>query len=494
MCIFFKFREISNLKAVSMCIFFKFRVNQKLILDPISVVNCFIFALMIPFENNLLSEIDPDVNYFDDLVNNSGSETKYISNNDFGNLIKNTDLLSILSYNIRSFHANSDYFTASFLNSQKVPSIIVLTETWFSLDSVINLPGYNSYHTVRDGRGGGVSVFIDKKFTSKKIPSFSYSSCSIEVCTVSIFCKKEEMYIIGIYRPHSDSIENFTISLNNILDELGNKYSVIAGDFNKDILQSNTKIASFSNNMQSYHFLPIISKPTRFHPNDLVLPSLLDHIWINRVKSYDSYIITADFTDHLPVFVLVQNFLSSSADNSVGKKITFRQINDVNKQKFENLIMNFRWDSMKNSDLNLCVEIFLTKLNFFYCSAFPLKTKTISTNRSLNPWITPYITKLIKAKSTYFKLMTLGIITKAENNYFKNQVTSKIKKCKTLYYHEIFKQNSSCIKKTWSLIRSLLSNGNSSHSIKNILFNNLEICNSLDISKIFNEFFYQSCD
>ena len=50
------------------------------------------------------------------------------------------------------------------------------------------------------------------------------------------------------------------------------------------------------------------------------------------------------------------------------------------------------------------------------------------------PWVTRSISKLISAKSYFFKLFKLGLVTEEENNKFRNEVQSIILKSKLSYY------------------------------------------------------------
>ena len=63
-----------------------------------------------------LDNLDPDSNYFDDLfpsLNNSAQQSKYYTISDFNhNFQLNSNSLTILSYNIRSYMQNSDVFLA----------------------------------------------------------------------------------------------------------------------------------------------------------------------------------------------------------------------------------------------------------------------------------------------------------------------------------------------------------------------------------------------
>ena len=172
-------------------------------------------------------------------------------------------------------------------------------------------------------------------------------------------------------------------------------------------------------------------------------------------------------------------------------KVTFRDNSANNRIKFENALRNYDWSLLKHENLNNYVENFLSKLNSFYCKYFPLKTKFISSRKFHNPWYTPDIKKLIEAKSKYFKLLRLGIVSNFENNKFKNKIKSIIAKSKSSYYESLFNRNRSNMRKTWSIIKSITTCNASIDSSQNLLFNNIEYSDEFSVANLFNEYF---CD
>ena len=63
--------------------------------------------------------------------------------------LENSSYATILSYNIRSFGANSDAMLTIFHNQFSYPDLTILSETWFTEDNRDGIPMYNSYHTTR---------------------------------------------------------------------------------------------------------------------------------------------------------------------------------------------------------------------------------------------------------------------------------------------------------------------------------------------------------
>ena len=447
--------------------------------------------------SSFTSDIDPDLQYFsefNDLVE-SGEQSNYHSPEEYNSLCSNNLPLKILSYNIRSFRANADSFFTIF-NDHSLPDILVLTETWFSNEFKSEIPSYQGYHTIRQNshasRSGGVSIFVRSSFSSKLIQNLSFSNDTIEICGIELDYFGERVIIIGIYRPHSDTVVNFTDCLAELINSnvQSNRMCVVIGDFNVNLLNQSSETSYFSNSMNTLFFLPCIWKPTRFSPSNLSEPSLLDQIWLNNSDFYfTSGIISHDLTDHLPIFVNINLKNKSNTTEQDMIRVTFRLKTEENRQIFFDKLNSFDWNSIKHDDVNLYVSKFTEVLNEIYCNSFPLKTKYVSSKKNFNPWINKSLRDLINAKSKYFQLYRMGLVNGLENNRFKNKVKSIIKKAKKLYYVRAFQSSKNNLKFTWKLIRDLISEGKLNKTIKSIFLNNIEYNTDLEIANAFNTYF-----
>ena len=291
--------------------------------------------------NNSLNDVDPDDNYFDFSLSTS-NQCKYISLDAYTGILGNH--VSIFNFNIRSFRKNIDSFMGGF-SDKNYPDILNLTETWFTDSYSEGICGYDCFHTIRsDRRSGGVSLYIKSSFESRLVKELSYVSDSIEVCTVEVSCFGFNFILVGIYRPHCDSIVNFVDHLSIFLSNsaLSNRQCILMGDLNIDLLNDQPPNSLFVNLLYSHHFVPVITKPTHFSQITNVNPTLLDHIWINKLTSYTSGIILSDFTDHLPTYLKIP----LERPTGVKKvKLSFCNVNEVNKVKFRNLLQQFDWNS-----------------------------------------------------------------------------------------------------------------------------------------------------
>ena len=368
----------------------------------------------------------------------------------------------------------------------------MISETWFNPYTIQDVSGYEGFHTLRStptGRGGGISIYSKPEFSPRSVDEISYCNSTIEVNTIEISRSGLNLFVIGIYRPHEDNINNFIDTLLEILNNplLRGKMITIVGDLNINILNTDGGSQDFINALRSLHFLPLIDKPTRFSTIQNHSPSLLDQIWCNRIYTFVPGIISLDVTDHCPIFLFIP---LPGEINSNGKiEICFRRRNDENLRNFSIKIQEFDWNSIYSSDVSVFTRDFISKLDRMYSSHFPLVKKTISLKRANKPWLNSDIYNLVKLKSEFFSLSRSGLVTPLENNVIKNRLNSKIRSVKRNYFNKLFSDCVGNMRKTWININYLISRTTNRKTIKSIIVNNIECFEQLSIAKIFNDYF-----
>ena len=443
----------------------------------------------------ILHPIDPDENFLNEVMGglHTSNESRYYTINHYNSTFTNASIyIDFMSINVRSWNKNGDKFISMLKSLNNLPHIIVLTETWLTVherDTCL-LDGYTEYHTVRHlGRSGGVSVLCTDSFNAKCIQSLTLCNQTIETSVVQIDCNGDSFVVFAIYRPHSDTIENFNHAVDAMLhdDILKGKTLVLLGDINVDLLKySQPHVEAFSNIMHSLSFTPVITKATRFAPpGSDIAPSLLDHIWINKFSSYIGGIILIDNTDHCPAFLKLP--INSNNCNKI--KLCFRTHSPDCIAKFEREIPALLSAINYNDDINATTFKLISDLNSSHAKCFPVKTKYVTQKRLCKPWITTGILNSIKTKSRYFKLYKLGIIDDHINRKYRNTLNSVIRLAKRIYYINTFNSCQSNIKKTWGLIRQLLSKKDRTSNIKSIIINGREIIENSEVAEQFNNYF-----
>ena len=442
--------------------------------------------------DDYLNEYDPDTNYFDSHISMNHVFSSYNSVDDFtsGNqaLFNDLNFISIFNQNIRSFNANLDDFILLF-DEKSVPDCFIFSETWYDGYEPFLIPNFTGFHTARQiRRSGGVSIYVKDSLNSEIINELSYVNESIEICTVKISNENSHIFIIGVYRPHSGTIENFTLSLETVLENriLNGADCLMGGDFNIDISSNGGGSERFLDMMHSHHLLQTISGITRPSINNST-GSLLDHIWINNISNFNSGIVKSGITDHHTTFIFLPFTCKSSKKEKI--KISFRDCSSVNQENFELKIRVFDWNTIKSDNPESYMQNFISTLNILYQESFPLKTKFITQRYFKNPWYNKEVKKLSEARQKYHKLFLLNLVSREQYTTFRNKVTNLIRKYKEKYYVESFKRNYGNTKKTWDTIKELSNGTKNKRSIEKILHNRKYYYEDADIASLFNNFF-----
>ena len=450
---------------------------------------------MYPLDRDL-ENIDPDDNIINDYFESLDSDyqSRYFSVDTFSaEFGSNSQCLSICNYNIRSFSSNSESFLDLLLSLKFQFSIIVLTETRFRPDNMREIEGYIGCHSVRTtGNCGGVSVYYrENLFTCNLITRLCFVNDDIETCVVEIKYKLRTVVIIAVYRPPSGSLLNFSNFISIIINSFSklNDELVVTGDFNIDLISyenSCLQTRNFVFNMFSYNFLPIITKPTRFPVgNQRGTPSLLDHVWYNKLNIYFSGILLFDSTDHEPVFMMLPDFPISNCDLI---KIEFRDHSYNNVQIFLDRCKLLKFD-FRLDNINEDYERFDGELNDLYCRCFPKCVKYVSPKRLSKPWLSQGILKSIRVKSQYYKLYKLGLMSIEYFRNYRNRLTGVIRTAKRYHYENAFNKCKQNIKGTWKIIKDLISVSKSNDYVSSFIDNIDGIDSSNDLAERFNTYF-----
>ena len=348
---------------------------------------------------------------------------------------RNPELLSVMHFNIRCALANKTQLEAVLSTLSTQPDVIALSETWLTEHDkdLFFLDGYQAFHVVRQHSiHGGVSVLIREGLNADIQTDFSFVDLEIEICTVSINILEVTYTVACVYRPRfkTEKIKEFRQKLARILKskQFNKSKTIILGDFNIDLLAHTHHLETnnFLNLMQVYNYLPTITRPTRFPEGQQQgSPALLDHIYINFYPPAISGIIHYNLTDHLPVFM---NMLIPKISTKL-KRVQFRLFNDTNKAQFSRELALIDFDSLisPSNDLNTNFNLFFDKLSDAYNKNFPIKTKTLTTKRIDNKWLTSGLLTSIKNKNHLFKQYRLNLVSEARYKTFRNRLTSLIR-------------------------------------------------------------------
>ena len=210
---------------------------------------------------------DPDVNILNNAFNSDVSQphSEYFTVDQFNSVYSQYSCgFSILNFNIRSYNRNFDNFSCFLGSLNKLPDVFSLSETWLNTDSLLpsNYQNYKVFNTVRfSGRGGGVSVFVDKSYCAYKVQNLSLINNFIETCCVKLTLGNFfQLFIISVYRPPKSNVLSFVHSLIEILNSptLNKAKIVLMGDFNLDLMKHDNLSKQYKLELESLGFLLFI--------------------------------------------------------------------------------------------------------------------------------------------------------------------------------------------------------------------------------------------
>jgi len=426
-------------------------------------------------------------NRFDDPV--GGHVQQYSSIDDFnGNMSLFTGSLVILHINIRSFNKNSDCFCLFSGKLAVKPDVLVFTETWFSCDTVSDLDDYDAHHVYRnDRRGGGVSIYIRRRYTSKAIVDWSYIGEYCEVNSVSIEVGSVHVVIHGIYRPPDRDMRGFTDDLSSMLSDVRRDDHVfIVGDLNVDIANPAAAEIDIISLFHTSSFLPLITVPTYV---TRVSSSCLDHIWYNQLDEVRSGVFQVDISDHYPVFACAR--IICEASDSVTKK--FRDHSELSLTNFRAGVAVLAEEFMAiisdyDHDIDFLLESFSSQIYSVYNRSCPIRTKQLSVRRFMKPWMTDELVDCVHHKHVLFRRYRAGAVSLSRYTTYRNQVTNIIRRRKSKYFADKFYSNMNNPVETWKLVNSMIKKPKKKIPIE-LYSNNLKIVEQTEVANCLNNYF-----
>ena len=363
--------------------------------------------------------------------------------------------LSILHLNIRSLknkmHYDNFIHLLTLLNHPF--DVIVLTETWIDHEvekDLVQIPTYNSEHYIRDGRGGGIAVYIHRNCRYKCKQAVSVEECESLWIELESNNSGGKILLGAIYRPPNSSINTFIDSLNDTLSELirENSKVIIIGDMNIDI--SITSGATYNDTLNALGFKSCIRVATR---TSETTNTIIDHIYTNISDTFvESGCISTDISDHNATYAVLQDIDLKFQSEQANERFSF---NRYDNEVFCERLSQVNWDEVYEShNADDAYNIFCDK--FRECSNEYIITKSsIRSEKIKKPWITNALLKSINKKSKlYSRKCREPFNQKAKDDYnnYRNILEMLLKRAQKMYFDQQFENNANDKKKVWQTI------------------------------------------
>ena len=253
------------------------------------------------------------------------------------------------------------------------------------------------------------------------------------------------------------------------------------GDFNRDLLQVNTK-KTWLEYMESFGLEQIVKSPTRITDHS---ETLIDHIYCNNLSNVlSTKVPILGLSDHFPVFV-TRKLNSSSVLKKSHHSISYRSFKNFNEAEFINDLSSTPWDVIKIfDDTNDIVESWSSLFLDIIDKHLPLKQHRVK--RKQQPkWLNGEIIDAIKTRDRY-----KSINDNEQYKIWRNKVCSLIKQAKKHQYSEILNENANNPASVWKLFKEIgASKCKDSCGIFSLNVDNNSIENPKDIADQFNKYF-----
>ena len=193
-----------------------------------------------------------------------------------------------------------------------------------------DIPGYNIEHTPTESKAGGCLLYISEKILYKLRNDLNvYCAKQLESVFIEVLISNKPSQITGtIYKHPSMNVSTFTNDhLKNMLNVIHheNKSTLLTGDFNVNLINYNKKRGTYNflELLFNHNFTPQITLPTRVTEKST---TLIDNIFVNNPSfKYLSGNITTSISDHLPQFIILENFKGSNLKKYLQRHCFFQK-------------------------------------------------------------------------------------------------------------------------------------------------------------------------
>ena len=182
--------------------------------------------------------------------------------------------------------------------------------------------------------------------------------------------------------------------------------------------------------------------------------TLIDNFFIKANTNYTSGVINTRISDHFSIFVSIPLLTKDIIQNT---QIKFRLINEYNLRKFNCQLMQSNIHNILNeTNGQLAFTSFYKSFKLLYDNCFNIITKDLDKKYIEKPWINETLLKRMKMRDKLYKLSLKNYVPRKVYTDFRNILNKQLNVAREKSYENEFNKNEKNIKKTWSVINSVL--------------------------------------
>lgn len=362
--------------------------------------------------------------------------------------------LSYIHMNIRSLRKNFTPLISHIHNITNKIHLIILTETNITDDEtqLYNLHGYNSIFLNRDGRGGGIAVYIKEGIHFETI---TIKSTSFETIRVDITINNKNITVIAIYRPPCQNINTFVNELDQAISNINKKIeTIIIGDMNIDIKKRSTITTKYLDMLSAYGLQCMVTETTREDVNNKT-STCIDHMFVRCNQSHaHAAVVATTISDHYALFGFIEEMDKTKNKTSIQGSENII----LNNKKVNQLINEINWKNIIDQSCNTN-ELFNNIFKAF-CDVYE-KAEEYNTSikrRNAYPWLSAVLLRCCKIRDKLHKRWLKNKNNELNNIIYKkfnNNLNKRISNAKNTYNMQQFIKYRNNLRVTWQIINNI---------------------------------------
>lgn len=326
-----------------------------------------------------------------------------------------TQLLCVLQLNVqRISNINKFHNLLTYIASMTVkPDVLIFTETWITrgTEGLYRIPGYESLHCCRDVQSAGIALYYNTDLQCELIAQSNEEVSYMHVNLCRLSEPDHNLLITAIYMPDVMNFPLLDARLNNLMSNTASNH-LLMGDFNVNILQSNSMTKTYVDTITALGYTIRNTFPTR--PSS---GTLIDHV----ITNFDDAVcitLSNDLSDHNSTIVMFDCMLSVRP--SRGYTTICRTRTDFNGVRED-------MGSISLDELN--AESSFTHIHQCLIESISRNTKTVilkvkNNNPYATSWVNESLIKFSKRKHRLLKKRNAGVISSTLN--FRIETVSRI--------------------------------------------------------------------
>ncbi|XP_055632861.1 uncharacterized protein LOC129773291 [Toxorhynchites rutilus septentrionalis] len=363
--------------------------------------------------------------------------------------INKTNSLKLFYFNARSLRDKLTELEVLLDDAPCRMDVLLITETWSrgDVESSMSLLNYNCFFASRSSRrGGGSAIFVHKDINAKLVESYCDEYNSIVAVEIGY---PQKIVLTCVYRPPqtlATAVDGFIELLDEFLTRRGKYTMILCGDFNIDLLRTNTTVQKYTTTVHSNGFNFCDTTPTRYE-------ACLDHISTNNTAIHTT-------VQHLQYSLFDHDAIFVEADYKITSLPQMREVYPkININSFREILLQHPIVTSRSVGVETNYTSFISRFQQAQGNSSKRILVSTVTRRHSKPWMDYEVVVCIRAKNYWYakhrKNRSDNFVRNVYYDWCRKVTYMKRRKMKQ-YYANKFERAKGSVSKTWDTIKQVI--------------------------------------